>query len=199
MYEQYGMKFPKTLDTTEIRHWAKKFNIPQDKVFVLDTNYMVFLKTLPVFDSARISDTTKKWKYKVRNNHAQPMQALYFDPSGKLVSYHVNCDFGGFPDLKFNAGGNFNVFVPVSTSYIFPEITFSLLQPWIRTLRNKPLPSQLYPVHDYTIVVFWCRFGGRQTKRFVRTIQDNLKLAGDTKYSILYVNDDNFQCKDAYK
>jgi hypothetical protein len=199
IYESYGMKLPKMLNKHQILSCAGKYDIPADQVYILDTSYSKYLKTLPVFDSAMIADTAHKWAYHVRHNHGQPLQALYFDRENKLVSFHINCDIKGFPNLNWNYSGNFNTFIPKTTTYIYPLVTFDKILPYIRTIDDQPLNPEAFKDKDFNIVVFWGRISGRQSKRLVRTVRENLKLANDQRYNILYVNDDNIQSRDFFR
>ncbi|MCL1867824.1 MAG: hypothetical protein FWF72_02590, partial [Paludibacter sp.] len=47
--------------------------------------------------------------------------------------------------------------------------------------------------YDYYVVVFWDTFGGRQSKRLVSTVQNNIKLT-DAKVKSLFVNINNYFC-----
>jgi hypothetical protein len=40
--------------------------------------------------------------------------------------------------------------------------------------------------------VYWNRFSGRQSKRLVRVVKDNVRLAKEKKVMVIYVNSDNF-------
>ena len=199
IYESYGMKLPKILDKHQILSYAGKYDIPSDQVYILDTTYSQYLKSLPVFDSTKISDSARKWAYHVRHNHAQPLQVLYFDSENKLVSFHINCDIKGFPNLKWNYSGNFDTFIPKTTTYIYPLVTFDKILPYIRTLDDKSLDLETFKDKDFNIVIFWGRISGRQSKRLVETVRENLKLAKNQKYNILYVNNDNIQSKAFFK
>ena len=44
---------------------------------------------------------------------------------------------------------------------------------------------------DYVVVVMWSRFMGRQSKRLINLVQDNVNLAGNNKVKVLYVNNDD--------
>jgi hypothetical protein len=60
----------------------------------------------------------------------------------------------------------------------------------INPLNNAPFPD--LRTYDYTVLVYWCRFMGRQSKRLVRVVQDNVRLGEGKKIMVLYVNTDNF-------
>ncbi len=44
---------------------------------------------------------------------------------------------------------------------------------------------------DYTVIVYWSKFMGRQSKRFIRYIQNNIHLASEKNIKVIYVNTDN--------
>jgi hypothetical protein len=64
----------------------------------------------------------------------------------------------------------------------------------MRLANGSPLPPA--PPADYTVVMQWSRFMGRQSKRFIQEVQRNAALAspGQT-VRLLFVNNDN---TDAY-
>jgi len=58
----------------------------------------------------------------------------------------------------------------------------------------KPLSQTtklLNDSYDYILIVYWNRFMGRQSKRLIRFVQDNSKLATGKKVKIIYANTDN--------
>ena len=110
------------------------------------------------------------------NNHVQPLQALYFDRSGRLVSYHVNCYAGGFPNLKWNHDDAFSSFPPASVSPLDTLVSLQDLLPHVKTPAGETPTCQSSPV-DYTVVVMWPVFMGRQSKRLIKTVKKNLESA----------------------
>ena len=130
----YGIKAIKPVNDELILKYARKYHIPENSSYNLDTSYFTWL----------FSPDTAKRRTQVKN-HYQPLQALYYDKNGRLQSFQVNCYAGGFPNLE-----------------------------WERD-----------------VIVHWSRFMGRQSKRFIRLVQENAKLAGNQKVKIIYVNNDN--------
>ena len=127
------------------------------------------------------------------NNHVQPLQALYFDRSGRLVSYHVNCYAGGFPNLKWNHDDAFSSFPPASVSPLDTLVSLQDLLPHVKTPAGETPTCQSSPV-DYTVVVMWPVFMGRQSKRLIKTVKKNLETAPDMlRAELLLVNNDAFQ------
>ena len=72
----YGIKYPMTVNEKTIVRYSKKYNIPPTDCFEMDTSYMSFLFSI---------DSTK-YKTQIKN-HYQPLQALYYNKSGKLKSF----------------------------------------------------------------------------------------------------------------
>jgi hypothetical protein len=54
---------------------------------------------------------------------------------------------------------------------------------------DKRIDSTMF---NTTVVVFWTRFMGRQTKRFVETVQQNVNLSKGKAVNVIYINNDNF-------
>ena len=145
-------------------------------------------------------DTTDSLRWerlaKHLNNHLQMLQAMYFDRAGRLVSYHLNCYAEGFPNLKWNKYGAFNSFPPSSAAPPDTLLPLPALLPHIRDTHDNPISATPSPQADYTVVVFWSGFFGRQSKRLIRTVQRNLPLAADSlRVEALFVNDDWFLVK----
>ena len=127
------------------------------------------------------------------NNHLQMLQAMYFDRAGRLVSYHLNCYAEGFPNMNWNMNDAFSTFPPASVAPPDTLVPLPALLPHIRNAQGRPLAFDPDKGSDYTVVVFWPGFCGRQSKRLIRTVRDNLALAPDSlRVEALFVNDDWF-------
>jgi hypothetical protein len=79
----------KFLTPEQLRQARKEFGLPAERTFRLDTSYLRYLFLL---DTVRYADQIK--------NHYQPIQACYYDKSGNLISFHINCYAGGVGDGK---------------------------------------------------------------------------------------------------
>ena len=174
-----GMNAPKSLDADEILVLEEEYSIPQSDGYEMDSSYFAVLKD---FDTTRFKRDQK--------NLLQPLQVLYFDASGTLISYHVNCSVGGFPNLKWNRLGDFNQFPPAKSVELdtMKHVSNHLLH--INPLNNAPFPD--LRTYDIAVLVYWNRFMGRQSKRLVRVVQENVSLAKDKKVMVIYVNTDHF-------
>lgn len=88
---------------TELESIRQEFRLPKDRTFMLDTNYIRYLFSL----------SKSKYNYQIKN-HYQPVQATYYNKSGQLVSFHVNCSAGAGvadgEDLNWNQQNAFDSF-----------------------------------------------------------------------------------------
>ncbi len=167
------------MDAEEILVLGDEYGIPRGDSYEMDSSYFAVLKVL---DTTRFKGDQK--------NLLQPLQVLYFDAKGTLISYHVNCSVGGFPNLKWNRFGDFNHFPAAKSVELdtMTQLNNHLLH--INPLNNAPFPD--LRTYDFTVLVYWNGFMGRQSKRLVRVVQENVGLAKDKKVKVIYVNTDNF-------
>ena len=78
----------KNLSQEDLENFRKEFNLPKEKTFRLDTNYTRYLFS---FDTAKYAAEIQ--------NHYQPLQATYYDNTGRLISFHTKCyASAGIPD-----------------------------------------------------------------------------------------------------
>jgi hypothetical protein len=184
----YGIKQPKSSTQTveNIQRYSDKYKVPKENSFVIDTSYTTFIAQI---------DTTKK---DLQRNHFQPLQALYFNKTGRLVSYHVNCYAGGFPNLKWNRDGILEAFVPKTQAPLDTLLTFSKQLEFIRTMDGKTLSAKQFDTFDYNVIVYWSIFMGRQSKHLIKEIKENCKFANDKKVRLMFVNIDNAFIRMAY-
>ncbi len=176
----YGLKTPGARSPEDIMRVAKRYGIPAQDSYRIDTGYRAML----------LQWDTSQHRVAIKN-HVQPLQALYYTSNGALETFHVNCYAGGFPNLRWNRTHAFDVFPPRQQAPLDSIVSLSTqlryLQPMIGTATVRPLP------HERVIIVYWTHFMGRQSKRFIRLIQRNAALAPDPqKVKILYVNADDF-------
>ncbi len=175
----YGMKMPKAVNEKKILRYGKKYHIPEEDSYRLDTTtYNAFLHSLD----------TSKFKAQIKN-HYQPLQALYYDRMGMLKSFQINCYAGGFPNLHWNRDQIFETFLPKQQAPVDSILPLrehlSFLVPLSVTTQKNPSDT------EYFAIVHWNRFMGRQTRRLIRCVQKNAKLSGDNQLKIIYVNNDN--------
>ncbi|MEN9399759.1 MAG: hypothetical protein RL632_860 [Bacteroidota bacterium] len=177
-----GMREPKSRGPEEILALGEQYGIPRSDSYEMDSSYYSIVEQL---DTTRFKQDQK--------NLLQPLQVLYFDASGTLISYHVNCSVGGFPNLKWNRFGDFNQFPAAKSVELdtMTQLNNHLLH--VNPLNNAPFPD--LRTYDYTVLVYWTGFMGRQSKRLVRVVKKNVRLAKDKKVMVIYVNSDNFWAK----
>lgn len=173
-----GIKETKPVNQMEIIQYAENFDIPIADCYVIDTSFISYLFS---FDTTLFQNQIK--------NHYQPLQALYYDSTGQLVSFLVNCYAGGFPNLKWNRNEVLQSFPPKQQAPVDSILSLTQHLKYINRLsQSADLKTNGY---DYFVVVYWNKFMWRQTKRFIHYIQNNCQLAIDKKVKIIYVNNDN--------
>lgn len=174
----YGIHTPKPVNEKEITKYASKFNIPLAQSYVIDLSYKNYLNT---FD-------TLKYKYQI-NNHYQPLQALYYNKEGTLVSFQINCYAGGFPNLNWNRNGAFEIFPPKKQAPIDSILPLETQLKFINALAESAKIDVLNS--DYAIFVYWNKYMERQSKRLIRYVQKNALLEKNRVIKIIYINNDN--------
>jgi hypothetical protein len=174
----YGIKKITVIDDKTILRYSKKYHIPLADSYELDTSYVAFLRTRD----------TSKYKDQIKN-HLQPLQALYYDNSNYLVSYHINCFAGGFPNLRWDRNGLFASFPPRQQA---PLDSLVALERHLKHLRPISQSNSLSTGgYDLVVIVYWSRFMGRQSKRLIRFVQENARIERDKRVKIIYANTDN--------
>ncbi len=174
----YGIKSPIEINDKLIIRYSEKYNIPLTDSYKLDTTYLTYISSL---DLINLKEQIK--------NHYQPLQVLYYDKTGQLESFQVNCYTGGFPNLQWNRGSIMTAFPPQKQAPIDSIIPLNLQLRFLKPLsQTKNISFENY---DYIVIVYWSKFMGRQSKRLIEIVQKNYKLAKDYKVKIIYVNNDN--------
>jgi len=175
----YGIRKPKVINEKTILRFTNKLHIPPEDGFELDTNYLTFLRSLD----------TAIYKKQIKN-HLQPLQALYYQKSGQLESFQINCYAGGFPNLNWDRNNILSTFPPKLQA---PLDSIVSLKKQLKFLQPTSFPKEInVPEYDYLVFVYWSKFMGRQNKRFIRFIQQNAQLSEFDKVKIIYINTDNF-------
>ncbi len=174
----YGLKNVKFVNEETVIKFGDKYEIPLVNSYLLDSGYIAFIK----------SQDTVQFSLQI-NNHLQPLQALYFDKNEKIISYHINCYAGGFPNLKWNRNQVMEVFPPLQQAPLDTLVSLGLIRNNIHLLVGEN--KQDSTTFSTTVVVFWNRFMGRQTKRFIKAVQQNIKLSEVGEVNVIYVNNDN--------
>lgn len=174
----YGIKTPKRINQKQIEQISKRFELPPADVFELDTNFYSFLN---------FYDTTI-FKLSIKN-HKQPLQALYFNENAKLTSYQINCYAGGFPNINWERDSIFSAFPPKQQA---PIDTLVSVYAQIKFLKPLTHSEKIQLDNDeYLVFVYWSKFMGRQTKRFLKLIEKNKSFSLNEKIRVIYINNDN--------
>ncbi len=174
----YGMKKIKPIKEKTINRYAKRYHIPLEDSYEMDTSYFTFL----------FSHDSIRYKKQIKN-HVQPLQVLYFDKTRQLVSFHINCYAGGFPNITWNRNDIMTVFPAKEQAPLDSILTFEKQLSFLRPLKQteKLIPEK----YDYVVIVYWCKFMTRQSKRLVRFAQNNALLEKNQRVKLVYVNGDN--------
>lgn len=174
----YGIKKINSLEEKTIVRYAEKYNIPSTESFMLDTTYFTYLFSL---DTNGCNEEIK--------NHSQPLQTLYYDNTGSLKSFQLNCYAGGFPNLDWKSDELMSTFPPKQQAPVDSIVQLKRLLKYLNPLQTE---ESIKPdKYDYIVVVFWNRFMGRQSKRLIRVVQENSQLAKGKKVRLVYANTDN--------
>ncbi len=184
----YGIKEAKVVTDEQISLYAKEHGFDTLNIYSLSTDYKQFFtdtNSLITGTSQKIC-MTDNLKYRL----SQPLQYLLFDKDGHLLVHSTNCHAGGFPNLKWNKDGAFEQFPPIPLSDVDSSFEFKTMLPYFTPVAAKPLSDST----DYTCVVFWNKFMGRQSTRLVKYVQRNLEIPArkNTAINVLLVNDDNY-------
>lgn len=178
LLKTYGLKSIKPLSSASIIKQGKRYNVPEKDAFELDSTYYSFIQSLD----------TSRYK-QVQKDHFQPLQAIYYDKTGQMCSFHINCYCGGFPNLKWNRNGNFDTFLPKQQAPLDSVFTLEKQLSFIQPLSNQDVLN--VSPFDYVVVVHWSRYMGRQSKRLIAQVQKNARLNKQDRIKIIYVNSDN--------
>jgi hypothetical protein len=176
----YGIKRCNSINIEEIEKYAKKYNIPLTNLCLLDTSYISIIKSI---DSAN---------WLLAKNHYQPLQALYFNKDGDLVSFYNNCHAGGFPNLKWNRTGSLETFVPKTQIECDSLLNFEKQLQYLMSIEGGKLALSNYSSANYNVVVYWNISFGRQSKRLIKQIKENCERAENETVNLFFANDDEF-------
>jgi hypothetical protein len=186
----YGVRNPKELSQKKIMRYSKRLDIPNDAIYELDTSYFSYLSSLKLkVNDSILADSLKKIALKRVQNHHQPLQALYFNKQGILESFQINCYAGGFPNLNWDRDSILTTFPPKIQAPIDSLLSESLIMSFSKPMLNKTeIKTDDY---DFIVYVLYSKFMGRQNKRFINFIQNNLKLSNGKNVRVIYINMDN--------
>lgn len=172
-----GVAEIKEYGTEDIKTFLQKNNISDSVFYFADKDYINSLLKLTK-DSGLIK------------HHLQPLQASYYNKTGELISFHINCNAPGFPNLNWNYKGAMDVFPPKSQA---PPDTLLTWQTHLHYLKsNKPNQLTGEDDFDYYIVVGWAGFMKKQSRILINAVRKNLMLnTANKKVKIIFVCTDN--------
>ena len=172
-----GVSEIKEYKANDIKQFLRHNNINDSVVYFVDQEYKKSLLAI-----TKDSHLLK--------NHMQPLQLYYFSKTGSLISYHINCNAPGFPNLNWNYGNVMETFPPKTQtepdSLLNLEVFFKLLKSSDNNIIARDNDT------DFYIIICWAGFIKRLSKRLIETANENLKLNKENKkIRIIYVNTDN--------
>ncbi len=180
--KMYGMKQASSFDNDGLENLCKKYNIPIANAYSLDTSYMTFLR----------QQDTVLFEQQIQN-HYQPLQVLYYDQSGKLLSFHINCYAGGFPNLKWSQIETQINSIPLTQAPIDSLVPFHELKKFMKKIKSQSDLEQSNV--QYHIVVLWNNYMGRQSKRLLELVKRKSSENLYKNQQLYFVNTDNFVAK----
>lgn len=167
----------KELRTEEMDSFLKEQQINDPVIYFIDTDYRKQLQKLS-------SDTV------LLKHHLQPLQASYYNKEGKLISFQINCNAPGFPNLNWNYKKVMEVFPPKPNAE--PDTLLNLQRhlELLKSNSNKQIETE--KDFDYFIIVNWAGFLKRQSIGLINAVKENKKLNFENKrIKIIYVCSDN--------
>jgi hypothetical protein len=142
-------------------------------------------------DSDSYNCIRKKSKSELMNNGlSQPIQILYFDSTGRLISFHANCYAkGNLSGLDWNYDGRFEQFVPKSAIKL-DSVYFSLnlIKDCLKTEINGNFKNSKL---KYTVVIFWTLMFETLSKKAIDLAIKNISQFGKQEEVAIYlINND---------
>lgn len=166
-----GLKSPKVVNSSNIKTFEQAYDISES--YVAEHAYLKSISFIK--DSA------------LKQRHAQPLQALYYNSKGENVVTIVNCNVPGGLNLNWNFNNILSVFPPN-----YPDYKDSIHLPQLLSACSIDPKKINFQDYDYTVLLFWNQYMGRQTKHFLKEFRENLSKTGTQKVLTLYINNDNF-------
>jgi len=171
----YGIHYQKNLDYNEIEEFIVRNDLSEYQNLFIKENYYECINKLDLPGEEK--------RYLL-----QPLQVFYFDSSKQLLSYHVNCNAGGFPNLKWDREKHFDQFPPVSQTKLSKNITADLILGLSNSLSSVDLTID---EGNFYVIVYWNLFLERQSKRLIDIVLKNIethKMENRTK--VFLINND---------
>ncbi len=173
-----GIKNPKIMDEKLHTRYLKKMKAPRDQAYLIDTNYINFLK---VNDTLHFREQKK--------NHYQLIQAIYYGHNQFQEAWFINCYAPGFPHLNWNIENKFATFPPKTAAPLDSLVSFDRLIAHAYSFKNH-IKHTVGKNEPYTVVFIWNRLLKKDSKRLHKILLANLKMCPEP-YRIIYINNDN--------
>lgn len=168
----YGIKPQTEISHEKINQFYNYLALKNYEKGILDSNHFKNIKEYFRDDSV------------YRYYHLQPIQALYYNKQGKFISYHVNCNAGGFPNLNWNRNSVFNGFPAVTQTKPSNKIDLSTFKKLTGTQKDTTN-------ENFTVVVLWNFLLEKQSKSLIHLINKNITQA-DEPVNFILLNNDNW-------
>lgn len=172
-----GLSKIKELKTEEMASFLKEQQINNPVIYFIDTDYKKQL--------LKLSNDTNSLKH-----HLQPLQASYYNKEGRLISFHINCNAPGFPNLNWNYKKVMEAFPPESQTPVDTLLNLQTHLMYLKSNSSKQIETEKEV--DYFIIVYWANFLKRQSIGLINAVNKNIKLNFENKkIKIIYVCSDN--------
>ncbi|HET8963229.1 MAG TPA: hypothetical protein VFM99_04995 [Chitinophagales bacterium] len=177
-----GVNNVKQYSANEILIKSNRYHLANENLYeIRDTAYWAFIKS---YEGKMLNN------YYTFKDLYQPLQVFSFDSTGILQFHLINCKVGGFPNLKWDRYGYFDIAPLKMPSTLLSDSTLKL-----NTIKEYYLPISINQDVSNTefnecIIVYWNYFLGRQSKRLIKKIQEYNINTNSNAY-VYYVNTDN--------
>lgn len=175
------------LTDQEIINLAVKYRVDTSKLYSINTEkFLSFVNNIDTFSHPN--------KF-IKHDLIQPLQIMYFDSTQKIIFHLINCNVGGFPNLKWNRYGFFNndplrmpiLYLPDSL-LPFDSIYNCILPLYSESKSLNALNTNNQ--FDDALIIFWNSFMGRQSEKMINTLKLYLDKYPENK-TVYFVNTDN--------
>lgn len=176
----FGFRNPHKVSDVDIEEDARAWHIPLEDLYVNGSRKLYYCFYLQ----------NKEGYQSLAKNHMQPLQALYFDEKGKMISWHINClADASLGHINWNNNHVMETFPPGQAAAPDTLLSFPYLQQMLRPLPGTKMDEKTH--YDYTVVVYWNAFIRKASKKLIHAVKKNLALAGDARVRVLWVNNEN--------
>jgi hypothetical protein len=183
--------FDKKYGNEQIKETAITWKIQPDELYFIQNEYIDYLKSEAFKYGISLNSCDTSHSYQMFNNHSQPLQIMFFNKEGKLDAFLTNCYCGGFPNFKWNRNNCLDTLPARQVVPLDTLINFDQLITFIHNADNQSVDVIKFGEKDYSIVVFWATYFGRQSKRLINQVERKYRDSEkDKKVAILYINSD---------